>query len=89
MAINNIIRNATDITAQNYLNNINTSQNLAQNKWSNAITTDRENADMTLQQLNNFLIEIDRNANLAQQRYANAINTNQVNAGLIKQQLQN
>lgn len=72
MAINNIARNAADITAQNFLNNINVSQNLAQSKWGDAITTDRENANMTLQQLNNIQLEIDRKANLAQQRYANA-----------------
>ena len=68
MAINNIARNAADITAQNFLNNINVSQNLAQSKWGDAITTDRENANMTLQQLNNIQLEIDRNANLAQRR---------------------
>ena len=52
-AMNNITRNAADVTAQNYLNNINTLQGLAQIKWQDTITTDRENTTMTQQKLGN------------------------------------
>ena len=36
-----------DVTAQNYLNNINTLQGLAQNRWNDALSTNQQNAAMT------------------------------------------
>lgn len=81
-AMNDIAKNAADVTAQNYLNNINTLQGLAQNKFSDAITTDRENAAMIQQQLGNSQSNIDRNVGIAQQMRDNTLGVNQINAGL-------
>ena len=88
-ALNDIEKNAADSVAQNYLNNINTLQNLAQNRWQNAITTDNENAAMTNQMYSNTQTDIDRLTNLAQQQYQNAMGNNQTNAGLTQQALGN
>lgn len=80
-ALNDIESNVADTMAQNYLNNINTVGNLANQRLSNALTTDRENAAMTAQQLNNVLANTDRAGNIIQQQYNNGANSlsNQVN----------
>ncbi|MBQ4403217.1 MAG: hypothetical protein II857_02285 [Selenomonadaceae bacterium] len=44
-----INKNTTDVTVQNYLNNINIFQNLAQQRYSNAINTNQINAGLVQQ----------------------------------------
>lgn len=52
-ALNDIEKNAADAMAQQYLNNINTVGNLAQQQYSNSMNTSGTNASLAQQQLNN------------------------------------
>lgn len=88
-ALNDIERNAADSVAQQYLQNINLLSNLAQQKFSDYITADQQNAAMTQQKLDNTNANIDRGANLTQQQYSNTMGNNATNASLAQQQLQN
>lgn len=88
-ALNDIERNAADAVAQQYLQNINTLGNLAQQKFSDYITADQQNAAMTQQQLGNTNANIDRGVNITQQQYTNTMGNNATNASLAQQQLDN
>ena len=89
LAMNDISRNAADVTAQNYLNNISTIQGLTQNRFNDALATSGANATMTNQQLQNSQANIDRNTGLAQTQLGNSMNANQFGQSTIQQQYQN
>lgn len=88
-ALNDIERNAADAVAQQYLNNLNTVGNFAQQRYGNAMNTNNANASLAQQQLSNAMNANSTNAALAQQRYSNAMNTSGTNASLTQQQLSN
>lgn len=88
-AMNEIAANAAGAVAQNYLNNINTLSNLAQQKYGDTTSNIAQNAAWSQQQLENAANTTSRTANLAQQQLANTENALGNAANLTQQQLAN